>query len=464
MNFTILSIASIILCGSINICSGEIVKNVIASEEIDDGSMFSECWKKSIKNQTELMDVGSDCHYLILEQLEIKALSDMALMNQHFHYLANRIFRRHFSDRRIVVGSSAIQKLFDSRENFLVVEKNYTESFLKAFGPSIKKVLVQPSFIISDEDQAISKLLNEHCWQTLEDFKLESNVYLLKDVQRPFENVKRATFQTIGTSPRNITFKLNQLFPNLQYMDLKCYGASREGFECNFPYLVDLQVGSGFDPSSYTRLITENPQIRKIRSSYADVEFLHNLNQLLPKLEALDIDVPSITVVSNLTNICFENLKEISIRTGIHKDWFNSVSFKQLESLKIVFDGFHWDSDGVIQQNWIDLIMSNVNLKKLNVTDGFFDDSGLQKLSVPSKLTEVNIICSRDVEESTIMKYLDANSELKIFNLKIVRISPTINTDYVAKFDALCEKLNNEKQIVHCKCHSNSYEINLERN
>lgn len=462
MNFTILSIASICICGII--CSGEIVKNVIASEEIDDGSMFSECWEKRVKNQTELMDVDSDCHYLILENLEIKALSDMALMNQHFHYLANRIFRRNFSDRRVVVGSSSIEKLFDSRENFLVVEKNYTESFLQAFGPSIKKVLLKPSFFVSDEDQAITKLINEHCWQTLEDFALESNVYLLKDIQRPFVNVKSATFQTIGTSPQNITFKLNKLFPNLQYMDLKCYSASREGFECNFPYLVDLQVGSGFDPSSYTRLITENPQIRKIRSPYADVEFLHNLNQLLPKLEALDIHVPSTTVASNFTNICFENLKEISIRTEIHKEWLNSVSFKQLESLEMSFDGFYRESDGIIQQSWIDFIMSNVYLKKLNVTDGFFDDSGLQKLTLPSKLTEVNIICSRDVGESTILKYLDANAELKIFNLKMLSINPTINTDYVAKFDALCKQLNNENQIVHCKCHSNFYEINLERN
>lgn len=461
MNFIILS----------EFCSSEVlIENVTAQQDMCDGEMisaqFNECDgdtfcdpKKFLeKNRIQLMDLNSDCLCIILEQLDIQALSDMALTNKHFHYWANIVFQRKFSNRRVVVGSRSIEKLFDSRDDFIVVNTNFTGSFLKAFANSIKRLTIASSFLTTKRDESIATLINEHCSQTLEDFRLEGDIFLLKDIHRPYENVKSATFQSSGLV-RGATVKLNKLFPNLQHLDLHYYSSNPESFECNFPLLMDLHVGSGFYSTFYTRLITENPQVQKIRSSYVDVDFLQNVNQLLPQLHALEIVMGSNH--ANSSSICFENLKELSIHIDHEKDWFDMVSFKQLESLELVCEIYA--NDRFIKQSWIDFVASNMDLKKLNVTGVLVDESGLQTLTKPSKLIEVNIVCDRDIREEAIIAFLEANQEIKTFNMKIVHIYPSIHADYIAKFDALSKQLDTDGQTVRFGNHSDLYELKLKR-
>lgn len=377
-------------------------------------------------NKTEFMDLSIDCKLLIFEELDVENLLKMARLNSHLKSLAIYVFQRKFASKKVIIGSDALFEGIIVGRSHISIDYSFSLKFLATFGHLIKSFEILNSQIPPEHLVSFGMLVNEHCSDTLVEFTMEGEMYVLDGMKKPFESIVNVTFESNENISHNCSVKLNELFPKVQRLNLNLYLGQRKNFDCHFPHLHDVHIGYATCRDDYVQFLTKNPQIRKLSSSYIHLEFLQDIKTLLPQLKSLGFEMKHFQLTEG-PKVQFENVKEVLIHaksedsTAVEK-LSETMEFENLERLSFSFTDKQFGADVVnkIDDKWIDFIGNHKKLKKLNIIRGCIDEAAILKLSsMLNRLIETQIICE-EISMRTVSKFIENNTDLIRITLIIV--------------------------------------------
>lgn len=367
-----------------------------------------------------------------VETLNFKELLNVSNSSDLGHHLVDILYKWKHADKTVEISCIANKNIGIWNElNTIYIYDTKVEDFLKAFGGSIKKLSIVYIYISEIKLEEIGRLVNLYCSETLIEFQ---GRYFrdgsFENMQKPFKNVERVSFNGNWKILQGNSLSPDQLFPKLRTLDL----TYTDGiiFDYNYPNLVELTTYIA--PSSrFIKFIERNPQITMLRlKATTSVELLKTVNNRLVELDSLEFHWPNdfesyqdsviqLNYVKNAT-IIDHNLQ---IRSG-------NIMFKQLEILRL-------KTTGQLDNAWINFIVANKQFKTLNA--GIFNDSTLLMLLLNvNSLIEANIRCDNSVTIETIVQLLESNSQMKRITLDFIRSS-------ISFFDSLSKKLQNEWNV-----------------
>lgn len=383
---------------------------------------------------------------------------------------ARRVFAKQFVDTIIKITgpfSNGDEYAIDESGGQMIEIKNSNsvKAILKAFGDLIKTLAIcfdqinadEGKEIISDvsigcSDTALSALYIENCKETV-----------LNDFTTKFPRVEHVTFSSSSSSNLNIrpdALKLNELFPNLVFLELKHTAASDWAFIGDtFQHLTDLHVElPHFDANqnvideNIVNLLKMNPDISTLSLSHSSLRFLRKINAVLPQLKALKLT----TISNDYSNddgdaIRFENVKFLTIESDRKDDIPKNIIFvHRLQELKLIIQP-------EFNENWIAFIGIQLNgsvffqLKTEMLTDAHL-------LNVAEKLPNLrkaDISCESKMSAFAIMEFLEKSYDLHTLNLDILMDD--------TEEDDLEQKVYNKWDINHVSFSGNRIKITLER-
>lgn len=349
-------------------------------------------------------DTTDDCP-LDLQTLCSTQLSNIATMNQSAYNQSNEIFLEHYGMFVIEISQVSDGNIhFAVIDDILHVDYTMAEDFLIAFGRSVAQLTISFNSIPEQMHQAIGKLVNIYCAETLIEFEAkDSKEEIFGQMDKAFEKVNRAIFTNIQTKGTNAT-NISELFPKLRSLTLN--DVSRDYFNQKYPNLVKFGAQSTID-SDFRPLIEANPQIQVLVFCKTSLHFLKMANEKLLALKVLSFIIPLDVKYSEGPEIHFENVKELLI-VDIY-DYFKpgKMFFKQLNRLEI-------EMYGQVTADWIEFVGLHKQLTSLSILFGLFDSWSLLELSKRvSGLIYMNIRCDTRTDLETIATFLRINIKMK---------------------------------------------------
>lgn len=382
--------------------------------------MISENDVDPIQNKTQLMDLNTDVHLLILEELNLLDLVSLAETNVYFSFVAADVFRR----KKSIKPFKIIDPLLDEFDNY--VETNeliYMRKFslilrvLKQFGHLISHLLIVYSsnelYLDVASTNIISKSINLHCSNTLTHFEIFSHHETFFDeMVKPFEKVEklliRGKYNKLGSN--SLVFV--ELFPiihqlNLEYIEVN----DTSCIDQEFSHLekLHIDISRNDNPSRFTEnevfnILKRNPQIRSLELDKSSRKFLMKVNQILPRLESLRL-LHYFPFSESVERIVFENVKNFSIAESAES------APKNIEFPKLM--EYHTENlKPGLYNKWMELVENSTYLKKLYVEK--VNDARLLNLTtIGLNLSEVYFNLKSDVNDQTIVRFIKNNEQLK---------------------------------------------------
>lgn len=358
-------------------------------------------------------------NYPLKKDFEVLKLLNDSLQSESGHKEANAIYKQKYGQKRVEISHvSKGSDQFLSHNNCLYIDHGLAEDFLKAFGNSIEKLTIAYRFIPSFKHRRISELVNIYCHETLVEFEAKYCQWVpgaLDDMREPFKKVERVIFNGEWKELNETTLGLGDLFPEMSILNL----SYEDGyiFNHNYPHLVELIADK---PTSlgFTKFIENNPQIKKLRVQDTSVDFLKVVNEKLPELEVFAFTVPKEFKQYNGSKFLFENVTEVLIRDTSDSFKAEKLGFKQLNNFTMAA---YVDS---INDEWIDFIGDNKNLKILFVSVGYLNNTSLMKLTKKTgSLVEAKIRCNIYTDSDTIAQFIENNKHMETVTLTTPRDS-----------------------------------------
>lgn len=363
---------------------------------------------------------------LNLEDLDLIGLVNVALESEDGRQRANEVYKKKF-DRHLVEIHPFIAQ-YSVIDGFIYFSHDLAEHFLKAFGSSIKSLLISYHYIPNDKRKMCGKLISEYCSETL----IEFNIISCKngdfdDIQKPFKKVESVDFSGDWSELNEDSWGFNKLFPELRILNLT--SSSDFIYNHHYPHLIELNVfSSAFN--KFTKLVANNPQIRKLRLQETSMEVLQTISNKLIYLEVLAFNLPCNLNIYNGSEIQFNTVNTVSIKDLCRELYSVQIKFKQLKRF-----GLH--ASGVLNDEWIEFIGANKDLETLIITAGNCNNATFFKLAEKvNSLIEARINCEPDSTDG-VKKFLDSNKQMKKVTLYCRRYSDVL-------FKQLNEILGNE--------------------
>lgn len=241
--------------------------------------------------------MATECQLLIIDQLDILSLLNIAQINKHFAMLARDTFRRKYSDQLIEFKTAHYPGRIPINMGSSSTEiRGYKVGLkvLEYLGSAIRKIHLGDYQIDRNTLIAYMSAINKYCSKSneLHLYYLESDT--LKQLTHPFEHVESLTLNIEQIT--NGTLSLNQLFPALRsfalvfrlYMNgdfINCELPHLEHFSASFVYqfcTVAMEI-------KIEKLLQKNPHIRSIHLCNFSNRLLRKINELLPNLDILNI-------------------------------------------------------------------------------------------------------------------------------------------------------------------------------
>lgn len=367
-----------------------------------------------MKNKTQLMDLNIDVQLLILEEMDLLDLISVSETNPHFSSLAEDVFRRKNAKKLFKI----IDPLFGSFQNLIETNKTiYIRQFsvilrlLKQFGHLISRLVIiygTTSKLAMNvvSINTISEAINLHCSKTLTHFEVFNyHNSFFDSMMKPFEKIEflliRGLFNNLGSD----TLTFAELFPAMRQLILEYVEVQDTScIDQKFPHMEKFHIeisrynnSNRFAENEVLKLLTKNPQIRSLKLSKSSRAFLITVNQILPKLESLEL--VNYFPFNNESNkrIVFENVKNFSIE-GSSESAPKNFEFKKLNE-------FHTENLPLLYNKWVELVKKSPYLQKLYVEK--VDDENLLKLAkIDSNVTEVQFNLKLDVSDQAIVAFV----------------------------------------------------------
>lgn len=309
---------------------------------------------------------------LIFDKLSVADLIFLGQINDDFWDLVESELRYRFSKKLVKLNGLPYnfigESVTESEEHILIRDAQNVTFILEKFGNSIQSLWITTS-LISHEPEAIFKLIEKHCSETLiqlELFNLNHDFFL--NLSKPFKNVITVNLKGIIGTLGNNQFTFSELFPAMRFFELdEVEVDDQTKFALEFPNLRHLSVYNDFNS---VHVIRKNPQIRSIflySADSANLEFVANHLLELEELTLYNYRHDN----NRIYNFCFENVKHFEC--VLCDVWPKNIKSSKLELLNVRINSR--------DIGYVDLIESSRGLKELHIKGyGIFDPNVLRRI------------------------------------------------------------------------------------
>lgn len=417
--------------------------------------------------------MNEDCQLLVLNHLKLPELATMAETSKYFLSLAVGVFKRKYSRKSIkIMGSFAIGSVKHIHYNDDSIELQDYETIpkvLRYFGHLIRRLQVEYYVVFDKEIKNINRNINLYCSDSLIEFDVHSgHEDFFDDMTKPFKNVKLLTIRGRFNSLDSKTLKMNELYPAMKRLIL----INVKVFNFDWIYLrhsnleyLCVDVNQNADENMAAKYLSEgdvdtmiksNPQIRTLRLGSITQNLLKLISKDLPALENLELeDYDEWNSNFEHRNILLPNVKFFKMERGSHSIPDN-IAFPCLE----VFE-----SDGFPDYctRWINFIENNKNLRKVRVYQHHIRNSELLRFARANlKLEEIALMCANNVEDGTIIKFMENSKNLRKIYLNKY-IMPNTGSADNRSLSSTAENLRKQFST-EWMVHETPFQIFLERN
>lgn len=368
-----------------------------------------------------------DCLFEIFKYLNDEDLLHIAGTNERLKAAGRVFFERKYRE-----------KAFKVSNNYKYDEKLLPSvAYLKHFGDLIKKMHVDYTHPTHRYDRHLESTIVTYCQKSLIEITLsgaEEDAFC--EFEEPFEKAQKVCLN--GGFAAYIIRNFNKLFPNahrLELLETKAnWYSNKELIQQHFPSVthltvinpdyLQLKLNLTFTVENVKKVILLNPQIKSLNLKYnshlpIDKNLLEFINQQLPQLETLDLDLTLSNGDFGSDKLTFDELKCLSL-----KFWealpIPCISGRQLEKLTLNDIWKKRDVSNNYQQAISELVSSNKNISTLKFLGDFGNDFPYDQIL--GNLSKLNVlVISHSVPFTTIVWILDNCEQLKHLTILIKR-------------------------------------------
>lgn len=375
---------------------------------------------------SEFDDMNDDCKLLVLEELDIINLFEMAEVNVGFRALVITVLKRKLAGkviriRRALPGDGRIYETSSVVDVFDLV---LARKLIDYAGLLISKLTVNYWNFSDEQVQDLSKMINQRCTSLTELRISDFNQSSLLAIEQPFYHVEKVVLHGTYLSLTRKTLRLNEIFPKMRSLTLmQLYLFSNDSIHMHFPNLVELEF-SFFRifqamQSELEDMIKLNPQVKSISIHEYSKSFLKFINENLPHLEDLKLD--GLHVIDHLQRINdhqsqdainFTTVKNLTVTT-MPPVSMALLNFPKLQEFNLI------SSSGDIH-GWINFIRRHDQLRILRTKGYTISDiiSATFIESVPN-LIEASFDTLGKVQIEKIAIFLKKTTHLEKLHLQI---------------------------------------------
>lgn len=403
----------------------------------------------------ESIGLNGDCLYLILEQLDLPSLVNVAQVNAQFYYLTQNVFKRKFSHHIRVehlenTPKSMANILIENTETFIShalgnherlpsksnVYSKYGEidvirdyqlllNTLKYFGGVIQKFEMVRASLEPSVIKTICTYLDKYCASSL----IQLNVgvtkeYWLDALKGPFKNLNEFTFDAghEKVPRRSKTVSVSEKFPNLRRLSLNNYHRKKSAIYLNgqLPQLEYLSIANvDQSDNEFDKFLKENPSILSLEITGFPKNFISTIHRFLPNLENLTIGRHGFDGYIEIDEpIHFENLNVFHLRSYDPRT-LTKISFSHLQELLM-----YYENDEV--NKWIEFFKMNHTFTRFHIyEETHLDDIDSKMLNLinelPESVVDISIVSYSGLEPETIAQIIESRENLMKFQLTTVR-------------------------------------------
>lgn len=332
----------------------------------------------------------------ILDYVRLADLLAIGSMNERFSELVTKHFLipiYHFNaatitislDNHVYLGEDDL----DDELTPYVAGLNQTLTVLQTFGHIFDRLHIKVNVRGYKFIGNISSAVNRHCAMAAQKVTLHRGTATAGDWPFSFANATILHIRHINAAGFVETLRLNAAFPRLQQLDLD-FGANLTFLHQHFPSMRQFALRTSFaveDAANLREFFRLNAQLRRIRTPlFFNPDYLHDINELLPALEALTIkNLNSHVYVRDSAAshlVRFKNVRHFTLDlftynckwNGALRDRLTAIEFDGLESYAVTSN-----VDGSADY-LIGLIVRNAAVQRVKMTSTELDGDQLARL------------------------------------------------------------------------------------
>lgn len=363
----------------IETCSKEGFEDVetCSKENFEASPEVSQPQSENNQNDTEssktINDLNESCLNNILSRLDFMDLLNVANTAKKLRTAAQEIFNQNYAEKVVkyngdTMGSDGVEIEITSE----TIEVNKSRTCLKmlfGFGSCIEKMHLNFTEIGVRRIQAISDYLCEHSASTLVDLEWHCCPKNALDQSKTFRKLQN--LRIISGHLGSKMSEFNRKFPNLRRLELVGVEVEdRKCIETTFKNLQHLKIGiekrKGVDflKINVKAALKLNPLLRSFSIfNGCDVKLLEFINDMLPRLEVLEIQSPRNKFFDDKEDkVRFNLVKSLTLDIAESKDKFTNIpfEFRRLKKFKL-------NAELKYRNEWIDFVAQNPNLVELQL-------------------------------------------------------------------------------------------------
>lgn len=397
---------------------------------VDQNSDRIEPFHNEVVNTT-ITDMNNDILYMILIQMELHDLLNVAVSSPRLSSISAEVYRRKYSNKMLYLK---VDSNLGVKNAQFYMDNNRIEIYglrtcldlLKHFGIHLQKIRIEDYPITQSDLKAVSRFVNEYGSESLKELELvfhHNEKDALDQFTVPFYAMEEI-YCDFRTEFLNETQPWNQLFPQLKrlFLDLTTIG-NIDFLNCEFTHLDTLFLRGEYDNwhkdmEQIYKLIRKNPTIQSLITCLAEPEFIEFISQNMPKL-------------NNIT------ISELHIKT----DTVDKLSLPNLEWLSTFYNSNLHDT-------WLQFFRRHTDIKYLLLTE-YPSKSSSQGIELNTltadlpNLIEVKVKTYNYLGNELIIKFIENHKKLRKFSFQFNLRSTTMTVELTA----LLEHFKNEWNI-----------------
>lgn len=388
-------------------------------------------------NVTKLTHLNYDCMHLIMKQLNLIDLINVAQTSKQLNFVAVDVFKHQYqpSSKTFVFEVLLPRPYLFKKLLFLrnlpkfEVNGNRVEiydyemilNFVKIFGHFLKKIDQSRQNPFYPEKYAMpNHYINEYCDESLNHFNF-NEYFPIENMRKPFKNVHQIDFianwqQHKGSHEGHSKFISKEIFPALRRLSLAGVAIeSNCSARCFLPNLEHLNFyGGDVDESVIKDFLLVNSHIQSIELS-GSLDVLHTITKTLPNLTNITL------WHSDISNLAFDfdTVETLWIKNCNQLTY--NLSFTNLLEFTMETSGFEH------LQSWTQFFTQNSNMTHFNLKFYYWDDEGFEMFaSHLQNLEELTLTVilghrfhSRVINAITVINFLEHNEKLKKLELSL---------------------------------------------
>lgn len=369
-----------------------------------------------------LVQIPQDCIEGSLDKLLVADLLIKANKNVHCLKEARSVFKKKYGETIFRINGPFLETDENAIDKFgrkIVNVKNFnvTKTFLRAFGKVIKKLAISFNQIDVDEGKEIVKLINDKC----SDLKSTSLTMLslenckdnvLDDLKSHFPSVDSLTFSTdLSSNFKSLSnaSKLMELFPKVHNLYL---GHTKltdwEFIGKSYPHLdflhVELSNQQDNIEENAKNLLKNNSQITTISIQKSNLNFLKEVNEILPHLKSLKLKMLSNDHINYQGDpIQFRNVKFLTIESNHNDEYPKQIHFDKIHELTL-------DIQPIFSAEWIEFISQQLSssISNLILQSGMLTNEHILTLAEKlPHLKTMKIVCQSKISAYAIIGLIE---------------------------------------------------------